>query len=74
MMQILLLVAAYGAFKIIREIVGNTSHLTDEEIENYKYHRRSLSSAKQRRVTNHIGICDECSKRFTDAMMGDLND
>ena len=69
--KIVVLSAVYGIYKIAKEILGNRRHLTDQEIRKYKHHRRSLSSAEQRRVTNHIGTCDDCRTRFTDVLMGE---
>ncbi len=68
MWMILVALAAYGVFRISREIIGDQGHLTDEDIREYKYKRRSLSENFQRRITNHIGVCDQCRDRFTDVM------
>ena len=65
LMNLLLIIAIYGVYKIVREIFSNNKHLSDSEIREYKNSRRSLSESKQRRVTNHIGTCEECRARFT---------
>jgi len=67
---LLALLTAYGVFRVTRKIIGQTGHLTDEDILEYKYRRRSLSESYQKRITNHIGRCEECRKRFTDMLMG----
>ena len=68
MFYLLITLAAYGVFRISREIISNRAHLTDEEIREYKNKRRSLSESSQRRITNHIGTCEECRERFTGIM------
>lgn len=71
MLEILIVIGLYSIYKIAREIIGNRKHLTDREILDYKYYRRSLSTSKQQRVTNHIGVCDICKDRFTELYMND---
>lgn len=68
MFYLLIILVAYGVFRISREIIGNRTHLTDEEIREYKNRRRSLSESSQRRITSHIGTCEECRERFTGIM------
>ena len=68
MFYLLVTLAVYGVFRISREIIGNRVHLTEEEISEYKYKRRSLSESFQRRITNHIGTCEECREQFTKVM------
>jgi len=68
MMEILLLIALYGVYKIAKEIVVNSTHLTDKEIREFKGKRRSLSHTKQGRITNHIGTCEKCRNKFTKIM------
>ncbi len=68
LIELLFVIAIYGVYKIAREIMGNNKHLSDAEIKEYKYKRRSLSESAQRRITNHIGTCDECRERFTSIM------
>lgn len=60
--------ALYGFIKIFSEILQNRKHLSDDEISEYKYRRRSLSETNQRRITNHIGTCESCRERFTEKM------
>lgn len=67
---ILVFVSFYGVIRISRQIMGNASHLTEDDILEYKYRRRSLSESFQRRITNHIGTCDDCRKKFTEIMNG----
>ena len=68
MFYILVTLAVYGVFRISREIIGNRVHLMEEEIRDYKYKRRSLSESFQRKITNHIGTCEECREQFTKIM------
>ena len=68
MFYILVTLAVYGVFRISREIIGNRAHLMEEEIRDYKYKRRSLSESFQRKITNHIGTCEECRQQFTKIM------
>lgn len=71
MLEILIIIGLYAIYKIAREIIGNTKHLSDSEIKEYKYRRRSLSESKQKRVTDHIGTCEQCKERFMDLLMGE---
>ena len=68
MFYLLVTLAVYGVYHISREIIGNRAHLMEEEIRDYKYKRRSLSESFQRRITNHIGTCEECREQFTKIM------
>ena len=68
MFYLLVTLAVYGVYRISREIIGNRAHLKEEEIRDYKYKRRSLSESFQRRITNHIGTCEECREQFTRIM------
>jgi len=68
MFYLLVTLAVYVVFRISREIIGNRAHLMKEEIRDYKYKRRSLSESFQRRITNHIGTCEECREQFTRIM------
>ena len=65
---ILILCTVYIIFRMARQIIGNRGHLTEEDIREYKYRRRSLSEPAQRRITNHVGVCDKCRERFTQLM------
>jgi len=68
MFYLLVTLAVYGVFRISREIIGNRVHLMEEEIRDYKYKRRSLSESFQRKITNHIGTCEECREQFKKIM------
>jgi hypothetical protein len=68
MFYLLVTLAVYGVYRISREIIGSRAHLKEEEIRDYKYKRRSLSESFQRRITNHIGTCEECREQFTKIM------
>ena len=68
MLSLLILIGIYGIYKIVKEILGDNKHLLESEIREYKSKRRTLSETKQRRVTNHVGICDECRERFSEIM------
>lgn len=60
--------ALYGFVKILNEILQNRKHLSEDDVLEYKYRRRSLSETAQRRITNHVGICESCRDKFTQIM------
>ena len=58
--KFLIILSAYGVYLAVKRIFEQQKCLEPEIFDLYKKNR--LSSSERRRVTRHLGICEECQK------------
>jgi hypothetical protein len=66
MMEILLLIALYGTYRIIREIVLQRKCPDDRELRNVVLGITKKNTEIADRVIMHLGICEKCQEKARD--------
>ncbi len=59
---ILLIVSIITVIAVVRQIMGNQKHLTDDIIRRFLINQ--LSEKEHDRATAHLGICEACQERL----------
>ncbi|MFK8007222.1 MAG: hypothetical protein AB8H03_12670 [Saprospiraceae bacterium] len=62
MFTIFIIVSFLGVVAVVRQIIGNQKHLTDEIIR--KLLLNQLNEREHDRTTAHLGICEMCQERL----------
>jgi anti-sigma factor RsiW len=62
MLTIFMLISFLGVVAVVRQIIGNQKHLTDDIIRRFLLNQ--LSEREQDRTTAHLGICEACQERL----------
>jgi len=63
MFEILLLIALYGVYRIVREIVNQRKCPHDRDLRDVVLGMEKKSTAKYDRVIRHLGICEKCQDK-----------
>ena len=63
---IILFSAAYAAYKIVTSIIQQYNHLDDEVIDDYLHGRIKKNTSESRKVTAHLGICEQCRNKMVE--------
>ena len=62
MLTIFILISFLGVVAVVRQIIGNQKHLTDDTIR--RFFINQLSEREHDRTTAHLGICEACQERL----------
>ncbi|MFK7771287.1 MAG: hypothetical protein AB8F94_04070 [Saprospiraceae bacterium] len=62
MLTIFIFISFLGVVAVVRQIIGNQKHLTDDVIR--KFLINQLNEREHDRTTAHLGICEACQERL----------